>query len=147
MTTVDDTELLARFEGLPVDRDNADHYRGRLARELRINRCQACGTWQEPPTASCPSCWSFDVVATPVSGSGTIYLAIFLHQGPPAEGVDYGIPYPVVTVQLDEGIRFTSTLIGAEGEQITIGSRVTLDWIERRGAPFPVFRLAQREAS
>jgi hypothetical protein len=78
-----------------------------------------------------------------VTGDGIIYLTLFLHQGPPAEGVDYSTPYPVVTVELDEqpGLRFTSTVVGANDEAIRIGQRVGLDWIERGGVPLPVFRL------
>jgi hypothetical protein len=78
-----------------------------------------------------------------VSGTGTIHLATFLHQGPPAEGVDYSTPYPIVTVELDEqpGLRFTSTVVGGAPDEIEIGRRVELDWIERAGVPLPVFRL------
>ena len=73
-------------------------------------------------------------------------MAIFLHQGPPAEGVDYSTPHPVVTVELDEqqGLRFTSTVVGSANEDIRIGERVELDWIERGGMPLPVFRLEAR---
>jgi uncharacterized OB-fold protein len=51
----------------------------------------------------------------------------------------------VVTVELDEapGLRFTSTVVGAANEDIAIGKRVVLDWIERAGVPLPVFRLAE----
>jgi uncharacterized OB-fold protein len=70
-------------------------------------------------------------------------MAIFLHQGPPAPGVDYSSPYPVVTVELDEqpGLRFTSTVVGAPNEAIRIGAPVELGWIDRNGAPFPVFEM------
>jgi uncharacterized protein len=85
--------------------------------------------------------------ARPVSGAGTIFMAVFLHQGPPAEGVDYSTPYPVVTVDLDEqpGLRFSSTVVGSPNEEIQIGRRVELDWITRGGAPMPVFRLAEQQ--
>jgi uncharacterized OB-fold protein len=88
-------------------------------------------------------------VPTPVAGTGTIHLAVFLHQGPPAPGVDYSTPYPLVTVELDEqpGLRFTGTVVGASNEQIVIGRRVGLDWIDRAGEPVPAFRLADEEAS
>jgi uncharacterized OB-fold protein len=140
-----DDELLARFPGHPLDHDSAAHYRGRLDRRLLINRCDDCGTWHHPPKPICPACWSPDVTATEVAGAGTIHLAIFLHQGPPAEGVDYTTPYPVVTVELDvqPGLRFTSTVVGSPNGVIAIGERVVLDWIDRSGAPLPVFRLAQ----
>jgi len=143
-TSISDDELVDRFVGHPLDHDNAAHYRGRLEHRLLINRCGSCGTWHQPPRPVCPSCWSTDVTPTPVAGTGTIHLTIFLYQGPPAEGVDYSAgPYPVVTVELDEqpGLRFTSTVVGAPNDAIVIGRRVTLDWIDRSGAPLPVFRL------
>jgi uncharacterized OB-fold protein len=137
----DDEELVARFPG--IGRDDAAHYRGRLARRLLLQHCEECGAWHHPPRPICPHCWSSRVVPTAVSGAGTIHLAIFLHQGPPANGVDYSTPYPVVTVELDEqpGLRFTSTVIDAENDAIRIGTRVDLAWIERDETPLPVFRL------
>jgi uncharacterized protein len=143
---VSDEELCSLFPGA-VDRDSAAHYRGRLRRRLLINRCADCGTWHAPPRPVCPSCLSDRVAAQPVSGAGTIFMAVFLHQGPPAEGVDYSTPYPVVTVDLDEqpGLRFSSTVVGAPNAEIQIGRRVELDWITRGGAPMPVFRLTMHE--
>ena len=143
MDTISDDDLVALFAGHPVDQDSAAHYRGRTRHQLLINRCDACGTWHHPPKPICPSCWSTSVTPTEVSGDGTIHLAIFLHQGPPAAGVDYSTPHPVVTVELVEqpGLRFTSTVVGAPNEAITIGRGVRLDWQERGGVPLPVFRL------
>jgi uncharacterized OB-fold protein len=141
-----DEELLARFPGQRIDHDNKDVYRARLERRLLVNRCGDCGLWHQPPRPICPSCWSTNVAPTEVSGRGTIYMAIFLHQGPPATGVDYSAAaHPVVTVDLDEqdGLRFTSTVVGSSNEEIAIGRRVELDWIDRDGAPLPVFRLSE----
>lgn len=141
---IDDFELVGRFPGYPLDHDSAAHYRGRLERRLLINRCRDCGHWHHPPRPICPSCWSSRLGAVEVSGAGTIHLLMFLHHGPPTEGVDYTTPYPVVTVELDEqpGLRFTSTVVGVPNDEICIGQRVTLDWIERGMAVLPVFRLA-----
>lgn len=146
---IDDAELVSRFAGHPVDRDSAPHYRARLERHLLLARCRDCGRWQHPPRPICPGCWSRAIEPREVSGSGTIHLAIFLHQGPPAEGVDYANPYPVVTVELDEqpGLRFTSTVVGALNEAIRVGRRVRLDWILRGGTPLPVFALVDGEPS
>ena len=139
-----DEELLERFAHLRIERDAADFYRGWLAHELRMHRCADCGHWHHPPRPMCPVCWSWNVRATPVSGRGEIHLLMRLHQGPPAPGVDYAAgPYPVVTVELDEqpALRFTSTVVHAEPHEVAIGQRVQLAWIERHGAPFPVFEL------
>ena len=142
-TDITDEGLLARFPGWDVDRDSAAHYRGRLERRLLLQRCDDCGTWHHPPRPMCPACWSWHVTPTEVAGTGTMFMFVLLHQGPPAEGVDYATPHPVVTVELDEqpGLRFTSTVVGVPNDAIRIGARVTLDWIDRDGAPLPVFRI------
>ncbi len=143
-TEVSDEQLWEIFRGYPVDHDSAAHYRGRLAQRLLMNRCADCGTWHHPPRPICPSCLSNRVVPTAVSGRGTVFMTVFLHQGPPAEGVDYSTPYPVVTVELDEqpGLRFSSTVVDSPNEEIRIGRRVHLDWVTRGRAPLPVFRLS-----
>jgi uncharacterized OB-fold protein len=141
-----DEELVGYFPGEPITRDNAAHYRGRLRRELLMNRCEQCQYWHAPAKPVCPHCWSNGVTATPVAGTGTIFLVTFLHRGPAAPGVDYSTPYPVVTVELDEqsGLRFTSTVVDADPAEITIGSGVQLAWRTKDLAPMPVFVLSRR---
>jgi uncharacterized OB-fold protein len=141
---ISDEDLVSMFGHLGIDRDSAPHYRGRIEHRLLISRCSDCGTYQQPPRPICPRCWSMSMVPTEVSGAGVIDLVIFLHQGPPAAEVDYSTPYPVASVGLDEqpGLRFTATVIGSPNEEIAIGRRVVLDWIDRAGVPTPAFRLA-----
>ena len=145
MTTAElsDGDLVDAYAPLVVDHDTADFYRGWLARELRVHRCADCGHRFLPTRPVCPQCWSDRVGSQPVSGRGTIFLLILLHQGPPAEGVDYASgPYPVACVELDEqpGLRFTSTVVDAVGGSLAVGQTVELTWIERNGVPFPAFR-------
>ena len=143
--SITDDALVERFSHMMVDRNNAGLVRGWLAHELRMNRCADCGHWHHPPRPLCPACWSWSVSPTAVSGLGRVHLLMRLHQGPPAPGVDYAKgPYPVVTVELDEqpNLRFTSTVINSASDKIAIGMRVKLAWIERHGAPFPVFEPA-----
>lgn len=141
-TPIDDSELLSRYPGVAVDHINKHFYRALLDQQLRLNRCLDCGYWHHRPKPICPKCLSKRVEATEVQGTGTVYLLIFLHQGPPADGVDYSTPHPVATVELDEqvGLRFTSAVVGAGEGQIAIGDRVRLDWITRSDRPYPVWR-------
>ncbi len=141
--SVSDAELVERFPWVQISHDSKHHFRGWLDRRLLINRCTDCGSFHHPPKPVCPECWSERIVPTEVEGSGEVHLAMHLHQGPPAPGVDYTAgPHPVVTVDLDgtDGVRFSSTVIDLPREEIVIGLRVELDWIERYGHPFPVFR-------
>jgi|HubBroStandDraft_4_1064222.scaffolds.fasta_scaffold30980_2 hypothetical protein len=144
-----DEELAEVWRDVRIDHTNKLFYRGLLEKELRLNRCGDCGWWHHRPKPVCPQCWSHNLTATAVRGTGTIHLLIFLHQGPPTEGVSYAPPHPVVTVELDEqeGLRFTSTVVGADNDEIAIGRRVVLDWTERNGRPYPAWRLEDGEAT
>jgi hypothetical protein len=141
-------ELVERLAHLPVEHDTIEHYRAYLRRELVLSRCADCGRWHQPMRPMCPACWSWHVVPTPVRGRGTVYLVTLLHQGPPADGVDYAKgPHPVVTVELEEQpeLRFSSTMVGCAPHDVRIGMPVELTWIERSGSPYPAFRPATRD--
>ncbi len=144
MASISDAELVDRLPGILVDGDNKDYYRGWLERRLVLNRCEDCGRWHHPPKPVCPECWSDRVRPTPVSGRGTVHLLVWLRQGPPADGVDYSMPHPVVTVELEEqaALRFTSTVVDTTMDELEIGDPVELTWVERNGAPFPAFTRA-----
>ena len=120
----DDGDLVERLSHLPVDRDTVEHYRAYLRRELVMNRCADCGRWHHPMRPMCPACWSWNVVPTAaVSGRGTVHLVTLLHQGPPADGVDYTqAPHPVVTVALEEQPGLRSRARSSAAIRTTCGS-------------------------
>jgi hypothetical protein len=112
----------------------------RAAREHRlvVQRCRACDAWQFYPRPFCLACFSLDVQWQPVSGRATVYSKTtvripVIDEMPP--------PYVVGIVELDEGPRLTTNLVGDEP---SIGDRVSLRWHDRgERAPLPVFeRLA-----
>ena len=143
--SVDDAALVDRFPWVQITHDTKHHFRGWLDKKLLISRCDDCTRFHHPPKPVCPSCWSKKLTPTEVSGSGVVHLAMHLHQGAPAPGVDYAQgPHPVVAVDLEgtDGVRFSSTVIDLPVEQVVIGLPVELTWIERYGSPFPVFRPA-----
>jgi uncharacterized OB-fold protein len=147
VTDISDKELLDAFPDVLIDHDNKEYYRGWLGRRLLIDRCGDCGYWIHPPRPMCPECWSRNVTASEVSGRGTLHLLVKLHQGPPAPNVDYATPHPVATIELSEqtGLRITSTVVGWPVDDLRIGMPVELTWIERWGAPYPVFEPARSE--
>lgn len=52
-------------------------------------------------------------------------------------------PYDVSLVDLDEGFRMMSRVVGVPPEEVRIGARVVLEWEDRDGedaVPVPVFR-------
>ena len=141
--SVSDAELVELFPWVQITHDSKHHFQGWLDKELLITCCDDCGRFQPPPKPVCPDCWSSNLTPTPVDGKGTVHLAMHLYQGAPAPGVDYAKgPHPVVAVDLEGtgGVRFSSTVIDLPVEEVVVGLPVELDWIERYGSPFPVFR-------
>lgn len=144
MNAISDGDVLSAFHNIPITWENIAHYRGYLNRQLLINRCADCGRFHHPPRKFCPDCWSDNVAPTAVSGEGIVFLMMWVFTGPPEPGVDYQKGHPVVTIELAEqpGLRFSSTLTNAELGRIEIGRPVNLQWIERRGFPWPAFVLS-----
>lgn len=83
------------------DRDSAPYWEGARAGELRLQRCDACGTYRWPARAICNRCHSFDTAWVAVSGRGTVTSWIRTHQ-PFMRAFQDDVPYVVIQVQLDE---------------------------------------------
>jgi uncharacterized protein len=73
------------------------------------------------------------------AGRGTVYATTVAR--PRGEGEAYNI----VLVDLDEGLRMMSTVVGCAPEDVEVGARVRLGWRDgdaEGDAPVPVFELA-----
>jgi len=97
---------------------------GAKRQELIIQKCGECGTYRFPPRDLCSACLSNKSAWAKVSGKGIVFSFTIMHQvyhpGFAAE-----VPYAVVLVQLDEGPRITSNLVGVSPRNIRIGMPVT----------------------
>jgi uncharacterized OB-fold protein len=83
------------------DRDSEPYWEYLRKGELRLQRCDRCGTWRFPPRAICGACRSFDATWTATQGLGRVTSWITTHQiFAPAYRNE--VPYHVVQVALDE---------------------------------------------
>ncbi len=101
-----------------MNRDNAFFFEGTLAQELRIQRCDGCGTLRHPPSPACGTCQSFDWTAEAMSGRGTIHSFVVNHH-PQVPAFNY--PLVVALVDLEEGVRFVAEMPDAEPDDVSIG--------------------------
>lgn len=64
-------------------------------------------------------------------------LLTFLHLGPRRGVADYTDGWPVVGVTLDEqeGLRITGTIVEADREDIAIGMQVEVRWLDTPDGP------------
>jgi uncharacterized OB-fold protein len=105
---------------------------------LVAQRCVACGRVRHPPRPMCPECGSLDVEVVELSGHGAVYSYALLHH-PQHPAFEY--PVLAALIDLDEGIRVVSNLVGVEPDDICIGVPVQVEFVTTDGDHHvPVFR-------
>jgi uncharacterized OB-fold protein len=104
-----------------VTHDNRGFWDAAVEGRLVAQRCRACGRLQHPPRPACPACHSLDLEFIDLAGTGTIYSYAILHH-PQHPSFDY--PVVAILVELDEGIRLVSALVGVAPTNVHIGMPV-----------------------
>lgn len=111
------------------------------AHRLVVQRCTQCGQRQFFPRAFCQRCLAADLQWETCSGQGSIYTYTVNHRAANAHMADK-TPYVVAIVTLDEGVRMMSNIVDCRHEDVRIGARVTVSWLDTAGQPtLPQFRL------
>ena len=77
---------------------------------LRLQRCRHCATAYFPPSLYCPRCLSDDLHWEVANGRGRLHTYVIAHRAAP--GYDTDVPYAIAIVELDEGPRMMSNIVG-----------------------------------
>jgi uncharacterized OB-fold protein len=93
--------------------------------ELYVQRCRACATARYYPRALCPHCLSADTEWVQSSGRGTVYTFTVTHQNQ-APGFRDQLPYVLAYVELEEGVRLLTNIVGCPPEAVKIGMPVEI---------------------
>ena len=101
--------------------DNAFFWQGVREGQLLIQRCSGCGRLRHPPGPMCPSCHSFEWTTQRASGRGRVHSFVVAHH-PPVPPFEY--PNLIVLIELEEGTRLVSNLIGVDPSEAEIGMPV-----------------------
>ncbi|MCL4686279.1 OB-fold domain-containing protein [Myxococcota bacterium] len=113
-------------------------------RVLEISVCGDCGHRFLPPGPCCPRCWSPRLASQESSGRGRVdSFAVYrrtYHPGMPA-------PYVVALVELDEGPRLISNIVGCAPEEVAIDRRVEVRFEAADGFSLPRFALGHGKES
>jgi len=105
--------------------DNAFFWQGVAAGELRIQRCTACRALRHPPGPMCPHCQSLDWDTIVSAGLGHVFSYVIAHH-PPVPPFSY--PNAIALIELDEGTRLVSNLVGIAPADVAIGMRVRVEF-------------------
>lgn len=99
---------------LPVPNEETQPYWDSLKQhKMKLPQCKSCKQFHMYPRSHCPNCFSWDIEWREASGKGTLYTYAIQHraQGP---GFQDEVPYITAIVQLDEGPRLLTNLVGVE---------------------------------
>ena len=141
-----------------INRDNAGFWEGVAGHRLLIQRCTDCGTLRHPWLPGCNACGCLDWDTVEASGAGTVYSYVVMHHPPfPAftesdHAADAAGPYAVGLIELAEGVRMVSNVVGVPYDKVRIGLPVRVEFrsYEDEGAEegalvLPVFRVVEGE--
>jgi uncharacterized OB-fold protein len=115
------------------------------AHELRIQRCQACGTYIHPPRPVCRVCRSTDLQPEDVSGRATLYTWTVAEQafGPYFAGK---LPYVYAVVELVEqpGLHVITNVVDVPWQDLRAGMELEVAFEDVTDElTLPVFRPAR----
>ena len=128
-----------------VSLDTAFFWEGVDAGELRIQRCTSCAALRHPARPMCAKCQSVEWDWIVSAGRGAVYSYGIAHH-PPIPPFTY--PNAVLLVELEEGTRLLSSLVGAEPSAVRTGLPVELEIVEvEPGYKLPFFRLSEEGAA
>jgi uncharacterized OB-fold protein len=123
------------------DPDSAPYWEGADREKLLLQRCADCGTFRYYARQLCPKCWSENVEWVEASGKGNVYSWSRVRRAPMAP-FRAETPYVVGLIDLVEGVRLFSRVLGAEDDEIS-GRPVEVEFEDIGSDKLPVFRLVE----
>jgi uncharacterized OB-fold protein len=127
----------------PVPRpssESAAFWEGAKAHRLMLPRCNVCGRFWFPPSQRCRHCLAADFAWVQAAGTGRIYsFVVYTRVYHPA--FESWVPYVVALVELDEGLRLLTNIVGVAPEDVRCDARVRVTFEERDGMTLPMFSL------
>src|SRR5262249_24650494 len=127
----------------PIEsRDSAFFWEGAARGELLAQACTTCGALRHPPRPMCPRCHGVERKEVRLSGRGVVYSWIVPRHPAP---VGFTEPPVVALVELEEGIRIVSNVVGAAPGEVRQGLAVEVAFEPTRGGKaVPVFHPRRR---
>lgn len=99
---------------------NRPHWDALRDHRLSLQRCDRCAKVWYPPGPWCPTCWSKEFRWVDLSGRATLNSWVVFHRAYfPA--FDAEVPYNAAEVQLEEGPRLLTNVVGVANDALRAG--------------------------
>jgi uncharacterized OB-fold protein len=109
-------------------------------KQLMVQWCQKCDAGIYYPRWACPSCLGDELAWRAASGKATLYTFNVGSAAANPMMADMA-PYSVALVDLDEGVRMVSTVVGCDPDDLKVGMALQVDWEPLSdGRHLPVWR-------
>lgn len=103
--------------------ESAPFWEGLGEGEIRLQRCDDCSRVQFYPRSGCRHCGSTSLTWEALSGDGEVYTYTVVHRAP-FEAFKPDVPYVIAVVELAEGPRLVTNVVGCPVDEVSIGMRV-----------------------
>jgi uncharacterized OB-fold protein len=110
-----------------IDEESKGFWEACRRHQLYLQRCAACGVTRYYPRALCPECLSDATDWVLSSGKGCVYTFTVTHQNQ-APGFRDNLPYVLAYVELDEGVRLLTNIVGCRPDEVRIGMAVEVSF-------------------
>ena len=124
-----------------TEMDTAPFWEATKNNEFRYQQCRNCNTVVWHPRRHCTGCVDGDLEWKTSAGKGTVYSFSVVRQSyhPFFRNL---VPYAVAYIDLDEGPRFLTNIVGVEDplQDISIGQKVELEWEPHEEVHIPLVK-------
>ncbi len=135
----------SRFEP-PLTEEAEPFWEATRREELLLPWCTHCDRPFWYPRPVCPACLRPDVEWRQASGRGEVYAVSVMHRSGNPQ-MDDRVPYTVALVDLAEGVRMMSNVVGTDPDAVEVGMPVTVCWEPLSdGRNLPQFEPGERGA-
>jgi uncharacterized protein len=109
---------------------------------LRLQKCADCGKIRHYPRPVCDACYSMNVDWIDASGRGAVHSWTITHYAF-HPGFKQDLPYTLLTVDLDEGVRLNAQARGIDPSALRVGLPVMVAYERvKDGLALPVVLAA-----
>ncbi len=116
-----------RLEPPPPSELTAPFWDATRRRELLVQWCNSCDHAVFYPREVCPTCLGDDLEWRTAAGTGTVYAVTVEHKPMDPRMRDQA-PYAIALVDLEEGVRMMTNVVGCDPDSVTAGMPVRVTW-------------------
>jgi len=122
--------------------DSAPFWEGCAQGKLLLQACDACKSMIYFPRRTCPHCGASSLRWAQASGRGKVFSFSEVHVSFYGPEWNSELPYTLALIDLEEGPRMLSRMIGDTGG-LRIGDSVQVVFVEAENQKLPFFQLTK----